>query len=524
MLRRFADASIRTKIAVIVVIAVLSIAVLSFVSVRGMTHAMHDTDELDVANTAMSHAAETDMMHDAVRGDVLQALLFRADVRQAMADYSAHSKTLTDDLDAVRKADLPSSVAASVVAIDSDVQAYIAQAQAILTTASTDHHKAIAEYPTFLTSFKALEKSLPSVGETVRRIVEQKKADAAQQRSNALKLTVGTGLAAVVVLIALGIAVTRSIVGPVRRTMAVLEAVAAGDLTRGLDQDTKDETGRMATALNTALANLRSSMTSIGANATSLASASEELSTVSVQMSGSAEESASQARLVSTSAEEVSHNVQTVASGTEEMAASIREIAKNASNAAQVAAQAVQVAEATNVTVTKLGESSAEIGNVIKVINSIAEQTNLLALNATIEAARAGESGKGFAVVASEVKDLAQETGRATEDIAVRVQAIQVDAAAAVAAIAEISTIVAQISDAQTTIASAVEEQTATTNEMGRSVTHAATGSAEIAQNITRVATAATETTSGAGNTAQAADELARMAAQMQQLVGQFSY
>ena len=144
-------------------------------------------------------------------------------------------------------------------------------------------------------------------------------------------------------------------------------------------------------------------------------------------MGATSASSTDQLNVVSGSAEEVSRNIQTVAAGTEEMTASIREIAKNATDAAGVAAQAVSVATATNTTVAKLGDSSAEIGNVIKVITSIAVQTNLMALNATIEAARAGEAGKGFAVVANEVKDLAQETSRATEDIARRVEAIQVD-------------------------------------------------------------------------------------------------
>jgi methyl-accepting chemotaxis protein len=156
----------------------------------------------------------------------------------------------------------------------------------------------------------------------------------------------------------------------------------------------------------------------------------------------------------------------------------------------------MQVAETTNATVGKLGDSSIEIGNVIKVITSIAEQTNLLALNATIEAARAGEAGKGFAVVANEVKDLARETAKATEDIGRRVEAIQADTREAVDAIAEISSVIARINDYQTTIASAVEEQTATTNEMSRNVAEAAMGSTEIAQNIVGVATAAQTTSS----------------------------
>ncbi len=158
------------------------------------------------------------------------------------------------------------------------------------------------------------------------------------------------------------------------------------------------------------------------------------------------------------------------------MSASIREIAQNANEAARVAAGAVTEAEATNQTIARLGESSKEIGDVVKVISAIAGQTNLLALNATIEAARAGEAGKGFAVVADEVKELARETARATEDIARRVEAIQADTGGAVAAIGRIGEVIGQINDYQLTIASAVEEQTATTNEMSRSVAEAAAG------------------------------------------------
>jgi methyl-accepting chemotaxis protein len=334
-------------------------------------------------------------------------------------------------------------------------------------------------------------------------------------------ITLGVGVG---VALLLTILITGQLVRPLKRTVEVLNDVAEGRLDVELRLTSKDEAGQMARALNTAVSRVRQSIAAMGENAHALASASEELSTVASGLTGSAEESATQAQLVSAAAEQVSHNAQTAATGTEEMSASIREIASNATDAAGVAAKAVAVAEETTRTVAKLGESSAEIGNVIKVINSIAEQTNLLALNATIEAARAGESGKGFAVVAGEVKELAQETGKATEDIGRRIQAIQADTAAAVAAIEEISHIIASINDTQTTIASAVEEQTATTNEMGRNVTEAASGSQEIARNITAVAGAAAAATRGATDTAQAAGELARMASDMQKLVGQFRY
>lgn len=250
----------------------------------------------------------------------------------------------------------------------------------------------------------------------------------------------------------------------------------------------------------------------------SLTTSSQNLNNVSQMMGSSAEETSSQATLVSAASEQVSRSVQTVAAGTEEMTASIREIAKNASEAARVASGAVKVAEDTNRTIGKLGDSSLEIGKVIKVITSIAQQTNLLALNATIEAARAGEAGKGFAVVANEVKELAKETAKATEDISQKIEAIQGDTRGAVAAISQISEVINQINDISNSIASAVEEQTATTTEMSRNIAEAAKGSSEIVETIGGVATAARETSKGASATQEAATELSALADSLQQI------
>lgn len=304
--------------------------------------------------------------------------------------------------------------------------------------------------------------------------------------------------------------------------LGTVDSASKGDLTKAVDVRGEDAIGRVGEGLARFLGDLRKSIQAIAQNATSLASASEELTAVSHQMGSAAEETASQANTVSAASEQVSKNVQTVAVGTEEMTASIREISKNAAEAAKVATNAVQVTEDTNSRVGKLGESSAEIGKVVKVITSIAQQTNLLALNATIEAARAGEAGKGFAVVANEVKELAKETARATEEISRKVEAIQSDSRTAVDAIGSIGRIVHQINGIQTTIAGAVEEQTATTNEMARNVSEAARGSTEIAKSITGVAQAAQSTSSGATDTQRAASELARMASELQQLVARF--
>ena len=258
--------------------------------------------------------------------------------------------------------------------------------------------------------------------------------------------------------------------------------------------------------------------------ASALASSAEELTAVSSQMASNAEETATQANVVSAASEQVSKNVTVVASGSDQMQASIREIAKSSNEAAKVAKTAVGVAENTNNTISKLGESSIEIGQVIKVITSIAQQTNLLALNATIEAARAGEAGKGFAVVANEVKELAKETAKATEEIGQKIEAIQGDTKGAVQAIGEISAIINQINDISNNIASAVEEQTVTTNEIGRNVGEAAKGTGEIAKNIGGVALAAQNTTQGANDTQKAAQALSGMAAQLQSLVSKFTF
>jgi methyl-accepting chemotaxis protein len=316
---------------------------------------------------------------------------------------------------------------------------------------------------------------------------------------------------------------SRRIAGATQSILSQAEAIAAGDLTRDdLKVRSRDELGDLTTAINKMSGSLKRMILAITENSVQVAGAIDELNSTSQQITANSEETSAQADVVTKAAEHVSQNLQTVATGAEEMAASIKEIAKNATEAAKVAASAVRVAETTTAIVSKLGESSTEIGQVIKVITSIAQQTNLLALNATIEAARAGEAGKGFAVVANEVKELAKETAKATEDIGRKIEAIQTDTKAAVEAIASISGVINQISDISSTIASAVEEQNATTNEMSRNVSEAAHGSSEITSNITGVAEAAQGTTRGATDTQKASQQLVETSTQLRRLVEQF--
>ncbi|MDX2037893.1 MAG: methyl-accepting chemotaxis protein [Isosphaeraceae bacterium] len=318
--------------------------------------------------------------------------------------------------------------------------------------------------------------------------------------------------------------VSQSMSKPLARCVQSLNALAEGDLSTRIAAGGRDEVGQMTIALAKAVEGMRSAILSIAGEASRLRKSSDEMADASRSMSATAEETSNQAGVVSAAAEQVSKSVQTVSVSTKEMAASIREVAKQATDAAKVATSGVKVAEATNTTVSKLGESSAEIGKVIKVITSIAEQTNLLALNATIEAARVGEAGKGFAVVANEVKELARETARATEDISRKIEAIQSDSKGVVTAINEIGSIINQINDIQGTIASAVEEQTLTTREIGRNVGEAANGASEIARNIQGVADAARHTSQGSQQTQSSAADLSRMAAALSELVARFKY
>jgi methyl-accepting chemotaxis protein len=274
--------------------------------------------------------------------------------------------------------------------------------------------------------------------------------------------------------------------------------------------------------MNTMQRSLREMIGSMSVSAERIATASEEVSATGQQIVASSEATSAQANVVSAATEQVNRNLQTVATSTEEISASIGEIAKNAGEAAKVAGEALKTAIKTNATVTKLGESSGEIGQVIKVITSIAQQTNLLALNATIEAARAGEAGKGFAVVASEVKELAKQTAKATEDISQRIAAIQTDTKGAVEAIGSISRIISRVNDISVTIATAVEEQWATTSEMSRNVAEAAKGSGDVARNITGVAQAAQGTSAGATDSQTAARALAQMSVDLRGMVAQF--
>jgi methyl-accepting chemotaxis protein len=331
-------------------------------------------------------------------------------------------------------------------------------------------------------------------------------------------------LAGLTVGVFVAISLSRDISISTKLVLDRAEEIAAGDLAHEeIQTRSHDELADLTRAVNKMHASLRKMVVSIGANAQQVATSSEEFSAVSQQISSNSEETTAQANVVSAATEMVNRNLQTVATGAEEMRITIQDISKNATEAARVAGQAVKTAQAANGTISQLGDSSEEIGKVIKVITSIAEQTNLLALNATIEAARAGEAGKGFAVVATEVKELAKQTAKATEDISFKIKANREATTSAVEAIKGIGAVINHISDISNTIATAVAEQSATTEEMSRNVNEAAKGAGEIAENIKGVAQAAQGTSGSANDSLKAAQDLAQMSTALRGLVEQFS-
>jgi methyl-accepting chemotaxis protein len=243
-----------------------------------------------------------------------------------------------------------------------------------------------------------------------------------------------------------------------------------------------------------------------------VSSSATEMQATAQQMSSTAEETSRQSASVASASEQVTANVETVAATAEELSASISEIGRQVLQSAKIAQNAVDETETTNETVRGLAEAAAKIGEVVDLINDIAGQTNLLALNATIEAARAGEAGKGFAVVAPEVKNLANQTAKATEEIATQIGSVQEETTSAVDAIEKIRGIIGEVNDIATTISSAVEEQGASTQEIARSVQQAAQGTQDVNANIENVRKAAGETGSTAGQVLAASQEMARQA------------
>lgn len=316
--------------------------------------------------------------------------------------------------------------------------------------------------------------------------------------SGAGNVVLGLSLVAGVII---GWLVNRSITAPLETIVSRIEDVAEGegDLTTRLNENGRDELSRLARAFNRFIERIENVVVEIGGNANALGNNSNTLLSVSQGLTSDAENAKRQSTTASNAARKVSNSMNDVAQSTEEVSrnvhelstavsqldSSIAEISQNANNSAKVSDQAAQLANLSDERIHSLGQSAEEINKVIQTIEEIAEQTNLLALNATIEAARAGEAGKGFAIVANEVKELARQTGDATEGIRTRIEGIQSSTSAAVDSIREITGVVNELSTLSRAIAAAVEEQSVSTRGISANVSRTSKAADHVAQAAT---------------------------------------
>ncbi|WP_051809680.1 methyl-accepting chemotaxis protein [Actinoplanes subtropicus] len=523
--------TIARRIAALVALAVALIAALGALAMTSVSTLHRLADGQATLGVAQARLIDLDMQESNATIALNRALLATTDPERQHAEdvFTAAATDARRDLADIAGMNLSRATSAALATVSAQYEQYLgAEKTALEVTKAVDPASPQAKTVLAADDKRAtdVEQQLTGARSLLDASVEQATAQATRKAASVRNTVLVTLVVAVVVLGAIGWSLVRSVRTALYRLRDRMTDIAEGDgdLTARLPEQATDETGEVARAVNKFIARVQRVVAQMAGAADTLDGSVQTLSAMTTQMSGNAEQTSDQAAAVTRSAEDVSRNVSTLSAGSEQMTASIREISVNASEGAQVSSTAVAISATARETVAELSTASVEIGNVVKLITSIAEQTNLLALNATIEAARAGESGKGFAVVAGEVKELAQETAKATDDITQRVTAIQSGTNAAVDSIGTITDIVGRISDFSTTIASAVEEQTATTNEMSRNVTDTATAAGRIAVTITQVSEGAASTSEAAGEAARTTGTVATVVGGLKETVGSFRF
>jgi methyl-accepting chemotaxis protein len=551
----FAKYSIRTKITVVVAFLLVAMSAMGALNIRQMYTINSAT--VDIVNNWLPSVRALGELRAAT-------ITYRAIVRSHLLATDEAGKQLQEDLlakwitntDKARKAYEPLITSAEERALYDEFSTswaeYLAGAKEVLVLSrkNEDKEARVLHAKASLAGVKGDETLQKDV------LLNSKGADAAGSQAaegfdNDIKIVLSSLLLTIVIGIGAAVFLVRGVSAGIKSIVAPMQALGNGDLTAQVPhQGEKTEIGAMAEALQVFKQALiakkaadeaaardadakiergrrvdsitRDFESLIGEIVATVSSASTQLEASAGTLTTTAERAQQLTTTVAAASEEASTNVRSVASATEEMASSINEIGRQVQDSARMAGEAVDQARKTNDRVSELSKAAARIGDVVELINTIAGQTNLLALNATIEAARAGEAGRGFAVVASEVKALAEQTAKATGEIGQQITGIQTATQDSVNAIKEIGGTIEKLCEISSTIASAVEEQGAATQEISRNVQQAAHGTQQVSSNITDVQRGASETGSASSQVLAAAQSLSGDSNRLKLEVGKF--
>jgi methyl-accepting chemotaxis protein len=499
-----------------------------------------------ITASALRSHLEADMMHDALRADVLAALHAAQqrspEQRQAVQqDLAEHIELFRSSLSATQALPLPAAVGQELGRVEQPLQRYIEAAEDIVRLSSGDHTAALAKLPAFMTSFKELEDAMSTVSDRIEATAEVSVAagnDTAQLARTGMLVAI---VAAVLLSVGSSLFANRSVIRPVQAMTAAMLRLAEGDNTIAIPGSGRhDELGAMARAVQIFRDNAvererlqqladaekeakerRAAVVerlihrfdqSTSKALRMVAAAATELNSTAHSMAAIAQATNRQAAASASATEQASANVQIVAAAAEELAASTHEIARQVAESTLLVSSVTQEAEQTKERVHDLAQAARRIGDVVELISAVARQTDLLALNATIEAARAGENGRGFAVVASEVKALAGQTARATDEISAQINSIQVATGQAVDAITGIGGTIDRVNSVSGIISAAVTEQHAATSDIARNVQQTAAGCQSAATGIVQVTQAAGEAGTASSQVLSASTELSRQA------------
>jgi methyl-accepting chemotaxis protein len=508
--------------------ALTFVAAVSVAGYWGLTSVEKTSADVAAVGSAIRNHMEAGDYNDLSRADAGKVFTAKGDEQQnEVEEFNQHSKLLKDRIAKAR--DLAIEPASRSM-LDDEKQLserYVHAGDSLIAAIVHQPSDAPALLGPYLQLYKDLQGKIEETSDQLAKSAQEAELSAKKKSVRAARVMFTIcGISLLIMFIGSSFLV-RTITGALQRLTQMIQDIAEGNGDVGQRMAASgafgdNELGEVSRLFNLFMDKLQGLLRGAAAHAAKLGGASRQLLEASDQITVNSGETAKQSSSAAQATQQVTQNLQVLSTGSGEMMTTVQSIATNASEAARVAGSAVAAAQTANAAIAKLGHSGTEIGVVIKVITSIAQQTNLLALNATIEAARAGEAGKGFAVVAGEVKELAKQTAKATEEISRKISAIQEDTKSAVAAIETVSGVIHEINNISATIATSVEEQSATTNEMTRNVNEAASGARDISVSIEEVAHAAEGTLERAKESQKAAQGLATIAEEMGKLMRQF--